>query len=327
MKIVTVETISTVEKHPDADRLHVYTLMDMAWQIVSNVKYNPGDRVAYVHTDTVAPKTEEFKFLESVGYRIKTIKLRGVISNGMLLPLDEKFNKEEFVKTEIGEELGFSKYIKPQPLKLDGDAAGDFPKEVVQQTDEERLQNHPELIEELRLTGVAYATIKHDGSSATYFKDEKNKLRVCSRNLELKENVHNAFWQMAVKYDLDRRLPKGVALQAELVGPKVQKNPEDLKEVELRVFNVWTLEDGKLASLPELDEWCIELRIPSVELFGVYIGAEIPTTIAEYEALSRLVKYGANPGEGLVWRPMYPRWSKTLQKNLSFKVINDEYKD
>mgnify|MGYP000223230829 CR=1 FL=1 len=328
-KLVTIEQIATREKHPNADRLHIYTLEGLAWQVVSNVKYEVGDIVGFVHTDTVAPDNGKFEFLRDAKFRIKPIKLRGVRSNGMLLPTSEINDLHEHLPfgADIGEEIGFKKYHKPQPLTLGGEVAGPFPKSIVPQTDEERLQNMPQLIEALSETGAAYATIKHDGSSATFIKTEEGEFRVCSRQQELRETEKNAFWKVARKYNLAEEMVNGTVIQAELIGPKVQGNPEKVDELEIRVFNVWTLWNGKLASFPELEEWCIQLKIPMADIYGTFIGDEIPTTVEAYEALSRKVQYGPNPGEGLVWRPMYPRFNQELQTTLSFKVINDNYKD
>jgi len=328
-KIVTIEQIASHQKHPNADRLHIYTMEGLGWQVVSNVKYEPGDIVGFVHPDTVAPDNGKFEFLRDAKFRIKPIKLRGVRSNGMLLPDTELNDLHEHLPfgADIGEDLGFRKYEKPQPLDLGGDVAGNFPKEIVPQTDEERLQNLPSLIKDLQETGAAYATIKHDGSSATFIKTLEGDFKVCSRNLELRDTEGNAFWKMARKYNLADEMINGTAIQAELVGPKVQGNPEKFHSLELRVFNVWTLWDGKMASFPEIEEWCIALKVPMVKVFKTFIGDEIPSSIEEYEALSRQVQYGDQPGEGLVWRPMYPRFNQELQKYLSFKVINDNYKD
>jgi phenylalanyl-tRNA synthetase beta chain len=79
---VIVAEVTEVEQHPDADRLRVCQVSDgtHSWQVVcgaANVR--PGLRVPYATVGAQLPAEERGK-----SFTIKTAKLRGVESNGML---------------------------------------------------------------------------------------------------------------------------------------------------------------------------------------------------------------------------------------------------
>lgn len=107
---------------------------------------------------------------------------------------------------------------------------------------------------------------------------------VCSRNLELKEPAveyltfnrvddegnevpftkevftKSVYWDMAYKYHIRERLVqycKGtdrlLALQGEIMGPGIQKNPFKLKEAELFVFDIYDIEVRQYVSAAERD--------------------------------------------------------------------------
>jgi ATP-dependent RNA circularization protein (DNA/RNA ligase family) len=72
---------------------------------------------------------------------------------------------------------------------------------------------------------------------------------VCSRNLDLKETEGNSFWATARKDGIEEKMRAvdehwSFAIQGELIGPGIQGNIYNLKEVEFRVFDVYNIQAG-----------------------------------------------------------------------------------
>ena len=191
------------------------------WQVVvaKDVGHKVGDWVVYCEIDSFLPIKEEFEFLrkssykkmgDQEGFRLKTIKLRGQISQGLVMPIsvlegqdemkigvseqpwgpqlqlgpyDDALVIEEGV--DVTERLGIVKYEPPIPAQLAGLVKGYFPS-FIRKADEERVQNLTKEYDEWRLTSAHqfYATEKLDGSSATFYVRD-GEFGVCSRNLEL----------------------------------------------------------------------------------------------------------------------------------------------
>lgn len=188
--------------------------------------------------------------------------------------------------------------------------AGHFPS-FIHRTDESNFQRSRDLDE--ILAGQWEATIKYDGTSGTAFVTD-GQLRVCSRNLEL-EDDGNVYFAMAHKYML-QRVPEGLALQFEIIGPGIQGNPLGLAACEIRAFTLFDIANGCKAPSSHLTGLCQQLGIPRAEI--VRIGAG-PLSHDDLLKLAE-VKYGnGRHGEGVVIRdPQHAR---------SVKVINLLYKD
>jgi RNA ligase (TIGR02306 family) len=305
----------------------------LSWRVISAVDFKVDDLVVYIPVDTIAPKDKpEFSFLENKKFRINIIKLRGEYSNGLIMPLGELMkylpasyydvDPNDLIDTDVGEYLGVEKYEKPVSYES-GDVAGSFPTHLVPKTDEERLENMPDIIEMMKGRDVV-ATVKHDGSSVTIVNHAEDGFKVCSRNLEIKESGNSKYWQPVFKYNLKEKLPVGIGLQLELVGEGIQKNPEKLKGVDARVFNVWKLDRRILCDWNESVQICTTLGIPMVDLY--YEGPFKWETADDLVEEAKKVKYanGAT-AEGLVWRLRNHLYSERLNKDLSFKTINYQY--
>ena len=85
-KLVSIQRVVDVVKHPNADTLDLITVL--GWQVVNKSgQINKGDLCVFFEIDAVLPIIPEFAFLEKVKYRIKTCKLRGAVSQGLVMPL------------------------------------------------------------------------------------------------------------------------------------------------------------------------------------------------------------------------------------------------
>lgn len=180
------------------------------------------------------------------GARLKSVKIRGALSQGLVLPV----NSVEYL--EMGQPLlgdDISKYYNVQKwepmaaLSLAGQQKGLFPAEL-NKTDQERVQNLSDqwftATEELGTTFEV--TEKLDGTSATYYLDYDDEFHVCSRNFELKEDEGNVYWNIAKKYRIEERMREmglqGYAVQGEIIGPQIQGNKYGLEDQEFFVFDI-----------------------------------------------------------------------------------------
>jgi RNA ligase (TIGR02306 family) len=346
--LATIQRVTNVRKHPNADALDLVQVL--GWQVVTKRgEYKDGDFCVYVVIDTVLPEKPEFEFLRNKNFRIKPIRLRGEESAGIVFPTslvgycgltaDGKgffFNR----KTEVGEDhgvyevgddvtelVGITKYEKPISPELAGQAVGHFPGFLII-TDEDNLRTYPDAVPEL-YGRPYYITRKEDGSSGTYFLNN-GEFGVCSRRIHLKESEGNGFWRIARKYDIEAKLrsafgDRPIAIQGEVVGPGVQKNPIGLTELDFRLFNIFDIVQRQYLDYAKIVDFCGTTGIPMVPTIAE--GSAYGYTLEELIALAREQKYGDKPAEGIVIRPKESFYSSVLKKSWSGKVINPLYKE
>jgi len=325
MKLATIEKISEVIPHPNADRLTIYKMEGMSWKVISGEKFNVNDLVVYIKPDTVVPDTPTFEFLRPSKFKVSRIRLRGEYSNGLILPLSVLPESKPFTHgDDVTDILGVKKYEKPVNLQA-GDIIGSFPTHLIPKTDEENVENYPDCVKKFKDKEV-YVTLKSDGSSVSFINDVNEGFLVCSRNNIIKESETSKYWVPVFKYNLREKLPKGYAIQAELIGEKIQKNPEGIKGVDIKVFNVWEIGKRRLLGYDEMVDFCNNLGLPIVVLY--YRGAFKWNSSEEMLKEATNARYSnGNIAEGLVWRPVKPEYDDFLNKELSVKTLNYQYKE
>lgn len=254
-KMATVQEIVEVIAIPDADKICQYRVL--GWKVVDQVgKYNVGDLVVYCEVDSFIPtaiapfltKPEHYpKVYDGVsGERLKTIRLRKALSQGLLLPMSclTNYGADLEVGTDVAATLGIQKWEPEMSPQMAGMAKGMFPS-FIPKTDQERIQNLGEELEFWKTKNLTWSVSeKCEGSSFTaYF--NRGEFGVCSRNLELKEVEGNTLWDTAKQYDLKTKLEvlgKNVAIQAEILGPGIQGNMYKLTKFMLAVFDVYDID-------------------------------------------------------------------------------------
>ena len=239
--LATIRKIKEIHPIPNADKIEL-AIVD-GWQVVVSKDYGfkPGDLVVYVEIDSILPPRPEFAFMEKYKYRVKTIKLRGQVSQGLVLPLDILPTNVTLIIEEgrdVTEILGITKY-DPEAVKEKAwwsklavqnkvefpwwlkpfkripfirnwwinkhKTIDDFPS-FIKKTDEERIQNLPILFDDIKKKGVVLTiTEKMDGTSATYFLKD-GKFGVCSRNKWLLKEDDSPYWTVAKKYCIEEVL-------------------------------------------------------------------------------------------------------------------------
>jgi len=312
----SVQRIAQIRTHPNADSLELAKIL--GWQVVvKKGEFKPGDLCFYIEVDSVCPEIPEFEFLRSKKFRVKAIKLRGELSEGLALPISEGMD----VTTLTGVKK-FEKYIPPH---LSGIVRGLFP-HFIPKTDETRIESVPGLIEEMEWE-PCYSSIKMDGTSATFL-NRDGDLHVCSRNLSMKLEDENSVYVRAGKmYGLPEKLiGRNIAVQGEICGPSIQKNPWKLPGLDFFVFNLYDIDKSTYLGFEEMQRICEELGLKTVPIMDTFV--------FRFRSIEELKKYARiyyadtdNPIEGVVIRSVREQFSETLKGRMSFKVINPDYEE
>jgi RNA ligase (TIGR02306 family) len=324
-KLVSIQRIDHLEPIAGADSL--LTARVMGWDVVvKKGEFAPGDACVFFEIDSLLPEGQPWaEFLRPRGFRVKTARLRGVLSQGLALPTSILPGEVPVQGTDVRDVLGVVKFEPALPDTRE--VLGPFPGQVPR-TDEIRLQSAPGVLDELRGHGF-FVTTKLDGSSATFFRPLEGELMACSRNWALRRRA-NPVWAVAEKYALDTVLPPGFAVQGELCGPGIQKNRLGLAEPDLFIFSVHDTRTGRFLGHAEFLAFCAEHGLRTVPVEHVVTGEAARTFDHGLEHYLKLAQ-GLYPGtknrkEGIVVRPLVERPSPTLGGGrLSFKVINNDF--
>jgi RNA ligase (TIGR02306 family) len=336
-KLATVRKIADIQKIEGADMIEL-AIVD-GWKVVvaKNVGHKVGDMVIYCEIDSFLPIKEEFEFLrkssykkmgDQEGFRLKTIKLRGQVSQGLILPISvlnpegTNIYVDPFEGLDVTDMLGIVKYEPPIPADLAGKVKGLFPS-FIRKTDEERVQNlasEYELYRTQNKLGMKfYVTEKLDGSSATFFFKD-GVFGVCSRNLELIETEGNTFWKVARELKLEEllgTLENNICLQGELVGEGIQGNPYKLKGQTVRFFNAFNIDTQEYLGLTEFVTLVNGMKLETVPVLDTNF--TLPETIEEMLKVAE-DKSILNPSfdrEGIVIR--------SADRTISFKAISNKF--
>ena len=352
-KLASIRIISDLSPIEGADKIETATIDGWKVVVAKDVGHKVGDKVIYCEIDSFLPIRDEFEFLRKSsykkmggeeGFRLKTIKLRGQVSQGLILPLSvlkstdivkvttvktewgnqyELFAEDGEPMVEVGDDvtevLGIVKYEPPIPAELSGKVKGFFPS-FLRKTDEERVQNLTKEYENYKSLGRKfYVTEKLDGSSATfYYKD--GVFGVCSRNLELLESEGNTFWKVARELDLENKMRDfgvNISLQGELIGEGIQGNPYKIKGQTVKFFNLFDIDLQVYHSLAHLDRALGIMGLKMVPIVDEFFN--LPETIEE------LLKYAEDKS---VLNSNFDREGVVVRSNdrtISFKVISNKF--
>lgn len=339
-KLATIQTISNLEPIQNADRIEVASIL--GWKcVVKKGDFKVGDSVVYFEIDSFLPVKPEFEFLREncyrkfedgrEGFRIKTRRMRGQFSQGLVMPLSILPQGKYEVGQDVTELIGVYKYEPPMPKCLMGLAKGKFPG-FIPKTDETRVQLLQEVIS--RHAGLdCYITEKIDGSSVTYFIRD-GVFGVASRNLELQEGL-NAYWKWAKENSVEEKLRSlecNIAIQGEIHGVGINGNPLQLPNIDVRFFNAFYIDTCQYLSFRNFLELITQLGFKTVPI--------LETKFKLVNSIDELVKIAVGKSvitpkawrEGIVIRPLNEVMDIGMSLagfgnngRLSFKVINPEY--
>lgn len=350
-KLASIQVISNIESIKDADKIVKATIL--GWEVVVlKDDFNVGDKCVYCEIDSILPERPDFEFLRERKFRIKTIKLKGQVSQGIAFPLSVLHQGNPKEGDDVSELLGVTKYdpqaeaeqkeierlnaihknrlrkyfmrfswirrliFRPARLPRPG---------FVRKTDEDRIQLFPNICQEQKGT-IFQATEKLDGTSASYFVVKhrgRYKYGICSRSFQvLKKNY--PYWDISEKLGLKKILiglaekyKADILIQGEIIGPKVQDNKYGLKELRFFIFNLKIGNDWYFYSIDMFNK---TFPLPSGVEFVPHLSYqyELPNTISEAVETAKGRSFLADiPREGIVVR--------NQNKGLSFKIINPDF--
>ncbi len=331
-KLASIQKVAAIEPIPGADRIEKLTIL--GWQLVSQKgNFAVGDPCVFFEPDSFMPVREEFEFLRkgcyrkladgSEGFRLKTIRLRDVVSQGLALPpalFPELVGLEE--GTDVTAMLGVTKFEPPIPACLAGDAKG-FRPDFVPMTDEPRIQTDAVMpLLETFIGELFYVTQKIDGSSVSIYLNN-GEFGVCSRTIDLKETPNNSQWKMARLMDIENKLRstgRNIVLQGEIYGEGIQKNPEKILGQRIQFLNVLDCDKRRYMNFQEMKEFLAQLDLPMVPILSesTEMHADIPKWVEAAKIKSTINDQAW--AEGIVVRPL--KEGRFNGSRISFKVIN-----
>lgn len=351
-QFVTIRQIGNIESIPNAERVELACID--GWQcVVPKNEFTPGEEIIFFEADAALKNVndERYNFLHKSSYkcwhksgelleecfRIKTIKLAGQISQGLVLK-KKLFDREIKESLETGKSLDevcrvvhYDELYDDMHAILDpknqAERKGSFPS-FIHKTDEERLQNLPKYFSKYK-NECFEVTEKYDGNSMTvgysptYLPEEP--FFVCSRKNSLKLDGDNNFVKMAVKYDLQNKLKHiyddcgaELCIQGELVGPGIHGNHDGHKEIDFYVFRIYDIKEQAWLSSKNRISICNNLELKHVPVVNDFLHVfEECKNINDVIALTKRNSLNGNQIEGLVF--------KSIDRNVSFKVINPDY--
>lgn len=258
---VPLTTIKEVLPHDNAERLEVVKVYD--WLVVTGKgKFRAGDKVVYVPVDSILPQdVEDHLFppdskIKLNKHRVKSIKIRGHISQGMVVAPQELEEMSSLLlgvgasdeETDLAPVLGITKYeppVKelPQAMRVKRKRAVNphFPKYA-------DIENFKWYDRTFKDGENVYISEKLHGTSfrAGWFRNEPNTLwkkvkkffgclpewEFCwgSRQVQIQCKLYHkgyyeedVYTKMVRQYNLQRRIPVGMAIFGEIVGDGIQK--------------------------------------------------------------------------------------------------------
>jgi RNA ligase (TIGR02306 family) len=273
-KLATVTKIKDILPIPDADNIVAVTMTTNNWVcVVQKDTIQEGDWVVYFEADSfIDTKDERFKFLdgkvnktynEVEGYRLKTVTLRGQVSQGLVLPFANfpELEGQQIEGRDVTNVLNIQPYdsslIPDDIYKMSDVGLFSFPSRIPK-TSQRRIQSFTDAeIEELRHFSYE-VTGKMEGASCTMYYD-RGHFGVCSRNEEimlpdapLLKSIYNSiigtlwphcrvqdstsksvpfYWKVAKAYAMEERLRtyckrknRNLAIQGEICGPGIRCN-------------------------------------------------------------------------------------------------------
>ena len=349
-QLASIQKIRELNPIPGADNIEVASVL--GWKcVVVKRQFKVGDLCIFCEIDSLLPDRPEFEFMRDRKFRVRTIRLRGQVSQGLCFPLSilsDYILNESFIPLELStligglpikegqdvtEILGIEKYLPQIPANVAGEVKGTFPS-FIPKTDETRAQLLQPLLTRYKGT-KCYVSEKVDGCSVTYF--FKDEFGVCSRNLELKETEDNLLWKKARECKIEEKLKLAFekygihySIQCELIGQGIQKNNLKIEGNRIPCFNVFNLDKYEYLSFEDFINFCKEFELETVSILETdyLLDDNIDNLVEKSKGFSVLNTKIYR--EGIVIRPlkeMVDLQMSSLFTNgrVSFKAVNPDY--
>lgn len=333
-KLASIQYVHDVWPIEGADKIECIGIL--GWKCVTKKgEFAVGDLCVYFEIDSFLPIDERFEFLRSScyrnsdllgeGFRLRTQKFRGQMSQGLALPLSILPHTDWAIGNDVTDVLGIRKWEIEERASSNGTIIAELPLGVPK-TEETRIQSEPELLNEF--VGIPYyITTKMDGTSVSMFRLD-GRFGVCGHNYEYADDGACSFWAWAKKRELEQRLIKlgidDIVIQGEFCGGGIQSNPMKLQRPDWFVFTIKDVKKNRRFGLEETTEFCKQLELNMVPVEEQ--GESLPyTEVDELLARARGNYASGSVKEGIVIRPKEPVYSARISAPLSFKAINNDY--
>jgi RNA ligase (TIGR02306 family) len=327
--LASIQKIVTIAPMRDAENIVSITVLNYHC-VAGKDDFLPGGIVVYIETDSVLPERPEFEFLRTryfidkngfKGFHIRTIRLRGMISQGICFPLSILPPGDYCEGQDVSDIIGVLKYEPPIPEHLKAVMKGAIPR-YIPKTDETRIQGTKDVLEKHR--GKWFSrTEKLDGESTTY-SERDGEFIVCSRGINLQPTATNVYWRIARKLDIEKKLAnQNLAIQGEIVGPGIRKNKYKLQDNRFFVHGIYSLDENRYLNYNEMITKTWELELDMVPILGIMQLSHTSDALVEMANGPSAI----NPHvlrEGLVFRAVIEDTDQELGR-LSFKVISPQF--
>jgi RNA ligase (TIGR02306 family) len=307
--IVEVCKVEDIIKHPNADRLSIVRVK--GWNcIVGLDQYKIGDLVVFVPPDCIIPpnliEKYNLEYLRHDG-RTRNVKLRGSISQGLILDLPEE--KKWRLGDDASNFLGITKWEPPEPkyyVPIKKSSRKRINPNFDKYTEMEDIKNYPDVFNE---NDNVVITEKIHGCNARYGNLQivisKNQPLLDRITLWIKKNIFDQdyefvygshqvqitfhsnrrsfygkdYWgEIAKKYDFANNIPKGYIVYGEIYGEKVQDLTYGLKGRDIVIFDI--KKDGQYMNWNDVIFFCAKRDWKTVP--ELYIGKFNRTILKRY---------------------------------------------
>jgi RNA ligase (TIGR02306 family) len=348
--IVEICKVEDIIKHPNADRLSIVRVK--LWNcIVGLDQYKIGDLVVFIPPDCIIPQNliEEHKleYLKHDG-RTRTVKLRGAISQGLILDLPEGKKWKE--GDDASEFLNIKKWEPPEPKyfapqkKTSRKKINPF---FDKYTDIENVKNYPDVFteedtvvitEKIHGCNSRYANLEISISGNQPILDKINlwiKKYVFKKTHEFVYGSHNVqitfhsnrnsfygedVWgEIAKRYDFANKIPEGYIVYGEIYGEGIQDLTYGLKGTDIVIFDV--KKDGEYLSWNDVVFFCGKRGFRTVP--ELYIGKYSEDTLKRC-TVGKSVLCPTQLREGCVSKSWPEENDLTIGRKI-LKSISEEY--
>ena len=331
-KLATIRKIDSINPIEGADAIECAVVG--GWTtVIKKGDFKVDDLVVYCEIDSWIPNSiapflskghEPREYMGVPGERLRTVKLRGQVSQGLILHRYVALDKvgEIYEGMDVSDLLNINKYEPPVSAQLAGQMSGGFPS-FIPKTDQERIQNLTRDFDRWKERGYTWEeTEKLDGSSMTVFIKDGN-IGVCSRNWELKETEGNTLWALARQGNLletvFKHMGMNVAFQGEVIGPGIQGNKYKLTKHEFHIYDMYDIDAQRYFSPAQRHAIVYQFgltHVPAKLDATSFVGVDVNSLIASADGES-LVGAAKPKREGLVF--------KCNEAPASFKVISNSF--
>lgn len=308
------------QPHPTADKMFIAVPSGTSWRVCCNIESWADEQLGiYIPVDSLLPVEMAASMglinaQEGEPYRVRCVRLRGQLSQGMMIPNRGRFKEGE----DVAEVLGITKYVEPDP---DDEDLRRFPQEFVKYTDIENIMNFPDVLQDGE---EVVMTEKINGGTfrCAWANDE---FYCGSARTAFKPDVNSKWLDVAHKHDLVNKLRDypNTVVYGELFGAGVQSLRYGLDDSwDLRVFDIYLGLEGRYANFDEMVEWCEKLDLPMVPL--IYRGEFNQDVLRQHTTGDSTM--ASHIREGVVVKPVKERcdFDSSLGR-VVLKSINPDY--